>query len=279
MIIAQLAGGLGNQMFQYACGKALACRHATALALDHTFLENRTPRENFTYRSYALGIFGINLRLPPQKLAILLTSHKIVEEKNFPPSAPELEPDRKLYLRGYFQNERYFLSAAGIIREDFRFPAAASDGNAEFFAALREAEAPVSIHVRRGDFLTVSNGKFHALCQEDYYRQAVDIIKAHVARPTFFIFSVDDPEWAKNVFTQLNINFFLVENAASAQYAYEDMHMMSLCKHNIIANSSFSWWGAWLNQNPHKIVIGPKSWYAAKKYQNINPCPSNWCRL
>jgi len=202
-----------------------------------------------------------------------------VEEKDFPPSATELEPGGKLYLRGYFQNERYFLSAAGIIRKDFRFPATISNGNAEFFAALQEAEAPVSIHVRRGDYLTASKGEFHALCQEDYYRQAVDIIKMHVARPTFFIFSADDPEWAKKVFTRLNITFFLVENAASAQYAYEDMHMMSLCKHNIIANSSFSWWGAWLNQNPQKIVIGPKSWYVAKEYQNINPCPPNWRRL
>jgi hypothetical protein len=279
MIIVQLAGGIGNQMFQYACGKALACKHATALTLDHSLLEDRTPRRNFTYRSYALGIFGINLFLPPEQLAILLTSHKIVEEKNFPPTDAVLESSGKLYLRGYFQDERYFVSVADIVRKDFSFPETISTENAKFFAALREKETPVSIHIRRGDYLAAGNRKFFAVCQEDYYRQAVDIITVNVANPTFFIFSVDDPEWARNIFTRLNIDFVLVENAASEHYAHEDMHMMSLCRHNIIANSSFSWWGAWLNPNPHKIVIGPKSWYVAKEYQNINPCPPEWRRL
>ena len=279
MIIVRLAGGLGNQMFQYACGKALAHRHASALALDHSFLEDRRPREDFTHRSYALGIFGIDFRVSLRELAVLLTSHKVIDEKNFPPDAATLSMGGKLYLCGYFQDERYFESIADTMRKDFNFPAAISAGNAGFFAAVQKAEAPVSIHVRRGDYLTAGNGKMYVLCQEEYYRRAVELIKAHVPRPSFFVFSADDPEWARAMFTRLDADCVLVENVAPEQYAYEDMRMMSICKHNIIANSSFSWWGAWLNPNPHKIVIAPEHWYAAKEYQHINPCPPVWRRL
>ena len=182
---------------------------------------------------------------------------------------------RDCYLVGYWQSEKYFRSAALGIRADFTFKSSLANRNAELAEQIGQANA-VSLHVRRGDYAkNPKTNATHGLCSLDYYRAAIQYVSNRVEQPCFFIFS-DDIAWVKD---NLKIDF-------SCQYvdhnhgtkSYNDMHLMSLCQHHIIANSSFSWWGAWLNPSPEKIVIAPKKWFANKN--NIKGLfPQGWVSL
>lgn len=281
MIIVKLAGGIGNQMFQYACGRALAHHNSTTLALDHSFLEDRTPREGFTYRNYELNAFGIQLKISPLRRVILqkIRRYRKYVEPRLTFDASLVKRGPRQYLQGYFQNEQYFLDISEVIRQDFSFVPVKSAENKELMEKILAANNAVSIHVRRGDYLTINSGQTHGVCSPEYYKNAISNMKQKVKDPTFFVFSADDPEWAKSEFKSFDIPFTVVGEKNTGIYGYENMRMMSLCTHNIIANSSFSWWGAWLNRNPQKFVIGPERWYSSEAMQRYNPCPENWLLL
>ena len=275
-------GGLGNQMFQYAAGRRLAIKHKTILKLDLTFLMRRKQHENFTHRNYALDAFGIqeNFVGPLEnKIHTVEKILKLINVVNEPPhhfhesilSAPD-----NSYLVGYWQSEKYFKDVEDIIRNEFTVKFQVDSINKEITEEINSCEA-VSVHIRRGDYVSnpVTN-EYHGLCPLDYYQKALSKITSCTNNPHFFIFS-DDPEWAQK---NLNIEYpikFITHNGA--EKSYDDLRLMSLCRHNIIANSSFSWWGAWLNKNPEKIVIAPRKWFKDSSINTNDLIPENWIRI
>jgi hypothetical protein len=289
MIVMRLKGGLGNQLFQYALGRHLSIAKNTHLQLDISSFKTDTLRE------YRLDSFKISAttsaRLPffatdgkARHLNRLIQAirglfsrpFEIVTEKNFAFDPQILNCSDQAYIDGFWQSEQYFLPIANTLRKDLQL-------NAPIMGHLKEIAdhigscTSVSVHVRRGDY--VSNPKttaYHGVCSTEWYESAAAKILEKVNNPTFFVFS-DDCEWAKaNLHFQCPTVF--VEPSPDGQECI-DMHVMSLCQHNIIANSSFSWWAAWLNANPNKIVIAPQNWFIAGPKQTNDLIPMNWLRI
>lgn len=180
-----------------------------------------------------------------------------------------------IYLDGYWQSEMYFREYADEVREDFTFKLPMTKVNAELAKQISQVNA-VSLHVRRGDY--VGNAKTtatHGLCSLDYYRAAILHITDQIDNPHFFIFS-DDIAWVKENL-RVDLPHQYIEHNSGSE-SYNDMRLMSLCQHHIIANSSFSWWGAWLNPSLEKVVVAPKRWFANET--NVQDLlPESWVRL
>lgn len=189
----------------------------------------------------------------------MLHGIRLVVEPHFHYWSGIREVSHNAYLAGHWQSEKYFSDASETIRSDFTFRHPLTKQNAELAGRIGQTMA-VSLHVRRGDYVSDTKANAaHGLCSLEYYRAAVLLMAEHVECPEFFVFS-DDIAWVK---ANLKIDFpsrYLDHNQGAE--SYNDMRLMSLCRHHIIANSSFSWWGAWLNPNPDKLVIAPKKWFA-----------------
>ena len=285
MIISQIIGGLGNQMFQYAAGKTLAHLNNTVLKLDVSAFEE------YTLRNFALTNFHTNVEFATkQEINDLLPAHNFEKafqylsplkkrsyfrEKEFHFDEKVLRLGQNVYLKGYFQSEKYFLPAKEIIRKDFTLKKDAVKNIEEFSSTLKASNA-VSIHIRRGDFSKDSTtAGYHGILGTEYYNAAIDLLSSKIPDPTFYLFS-DDINWAKE---NLGIpNAIYVSNNITNSPA-EDLYLMSQCKHNIIANSSFSWWGAWLNNNQDKIVIAPKNWFNEGPKDTQDLIPEGWLKL
>ncbi len=286
MVITRLIGGLGNQLFQYALGRALAARRATTLKLD------TSGYERYTLHAYALHHFNIPEsfaardeirrlrggwiaeRLPRrlQKVNPFRKRSYILERRfSFDPEVLDAPDD--IYLDGYWQSENYFKSIEGILRREFTVRYPLSGRNQEIAARIADCNA-ASMHVRRGDY--VSNPTFsqaHGICSPDYYRAAARRIADSNPRPHFFVFS-DEPEW---VAENLRLDHpMTVVTGNDARHNYEDLRLMILCRHHVIANSSFSWWGAWLDANPEKTVIAPARWFANDEHDTRDLFPPAW---
>ena len=293
MIIVHLAGGLGNQMFQYAFGRVNANRLGVELALDlsnqslqiHNGFElDRvfTIQGKIARKTDMQAVLGwmrherIRYRVKNSILRkFLLSDYNYKEEPHFHFAPQMLDIPDNSYVCGYWQSEKYFQTSADIIRADFTFSQPLSEKNARLAQQITQVNA-VSLHVRRGDY--VSNPVAHAIhgtATLDYYQAAIQYIVNSVANPYFFIFS-DDMPWVK---ANLEITFpcqYIEHNQGID--SYNDMRLMSLCQYHIIANSSFSWWGAWLNPRKSKIVVAPKQWFAHQ--QNISDLlPHDWVVL
>lgn len=298
MICIQLMGGLGNQMFQYACGKALSQKYQTELVLDISRLHDKKNVVKITNRSYGLNIFQLNVKEANKRdlkktkpiiykilnvLSIKLGfsgiqfSKYFIENKNSYNSAI-LKVSKDCFLSGYWQSPYYFESIESLIREEFKFKNILDDNeNMERFNFIINS-CSVSLHIRRTDLVNNKNHNIHGTCSIEYYNNAIEYISKRLVTPHFVIFS-DDIEWAKD---NLKLNFpctYISGNNGNKSYI--DMQLMSNCKHNIIANSSFSWWGAWLNENHNKIVIAPKKWFSVNilNEQTIDLIPVKWIRL
>jgi hypothetical protein len=186
------------------------------------------------------------------------------------------------YLLGYWLSAKYFQDSDSVIRSDFSFKITLTGQNAEIAAQINQMNA-VSLHVRRGDYAKVSQTTANqGLCSLDYYYSAIKYVAERVDNPYFFIFS-DDIAWVKSNL-KTDFPFRYIDHNQGIE-SYNDMRLMSLCKHNIIANSTFSWWGAWLNSNPDKLVVAPKAWFANtnlvsdyKQFMN-DLIPFNWVKL
>ncbi|GHT31185.1 alpha-1,2-fucosyltransferase [Bacteroidia bacterium] len=294
MLIIRLCGGLGNQMFQYACAQTTALRLGTELKLDISFLQDRTPREDFTYRDFELNVFQINNEIATKKEVqqFLPYAHnasapiyglfllKRVLRRNYLFREPKQKQFQHIsaidklqddsYIQGYFQSEKYFVPQKNEILKAFALKNKIDFQNQQLIDKI-SAENAVSIHIRRGDYQHKANSHFNLL-DISYYLKAIDLIRAKIENPVFYIFT-EDHEWAKKQFEH-----FTIVNINKGEQSHMDMILMSCCKHNIIANSSFSWWGAWLNRNEEKIVIAPQKWFAdgRKTYDLI---PTNWIKL
>lgn len=287
LIIAHLSGGLGNQMFQYACARRLAHVNNAVLKLDVTSFGK--IKETNTSRQYGLGAFNVIKDFAMQEEIRLLrkeTKSRLlgflkrragketyVREKDYP-GIPNLRGS--VYLEGYWQSEKYFKDIEDIIRKDFTFRTEPYGLNAKIAGVIRNTES-VSVHIRRGDYVT--NPKVNrdlGVCPPEYYGAAIEKIAKNVKDPHYFVFS-DDIQWAKENLKFTHPADFMDQNGPDT--ACEDMRLMSLCKHHIIANSSFSWWGAWLCGNPNKIVIAPKKWFNKKELDTRDLIPEKWIRV
>ncbi len=272
MVIVRLKGGLGNQMFEYAAGRARALERNDELFLDTTFLNDRTPRRHFTFRSYELGVFRIE-----EHFTILSRLSSVLPIPLLWPLLSVLvEKWRSFFsegfrcLDGYFQDEGHFKKFAAELRKDFTFKTAPSPVVEETMKKIREKES-VSIHVRRGDYVSDSKtAEVHGFLGLEYYERAVEFISGRTEHPHLFIFS-DDLDWCRN---HLKMKY----PTDYVSCGLDDLQLMSLCEHNIVANSTFSWWGAWLNANPKKIVVAPKMWFAGSNEEG-DIIPKNWVRV
>lgn len=262
MIITKLQGGLGNQMFQWAFGKHLSNKYNVSFYIDVNFYKQDIM--GVTKRTYSLSKFP---NLKSKFIESVVNNGKVFSRFNEPSKFTNLEynESNNYYLDGYFQSEKYFLESSDLIRKEL----SPSD---EILKKLNLTPFidtnVVSLHVRRTDYVT-SNG-YHPVQSIEYYKKALDIIGEY---DYIFVFS-DDIQWCKDNLKFTNMIF--MEGFDDV----EDIWLMSMCKNNIIANSSFSWWGAWLNSNPNKKVIAPNNWFGSQTNLNTDDIvPNNWIKI
>lgn len=275
-VFVHLSDGLGNQMFQYAFGVSLKKRCGVRVYYDNAFFLSQT------FRKYALHCFGIKIKKYSKTSAEKRSELqlKMVKEKQdsiFDESLYHIENNN--YYKGYFQSYKYIAPYRKDILKIFRPVYPLDDANQEILDKIKSVNA-VSLHVRRTDYLKEKELSIRGICNPDYYEHAVQYIKQHVENPVFFIFS-DDIEWCRENIDPDTEHVFVDIN--DGEKGYFDMFLMKNCKHNIIANSSFSWWGAWLNEHPEKIVIAPKiwmlSWNEPEENAGRDLIPPEWIRL
>jgi len=300
VITVSLIGGLGNQMFQYAAGKALAERHGVPLALDIS-----------GFRNYALRPFLLDRLLVPEAIAVARTEPAERPEINFARAKWKARIDRllgkaglpklasspneyrephfhydpafetlgpQIALFGYFQSERYFNSIAESLRDWFSPREPLGDAAAAALKRIETSRLPVSVHVRRGDYLKPGTHEVHGILGESFYRRVFDRLESMIGHEAeLFIFS-DDLAAAEQVLSFIP-GSRLNHVRGDPERPWEDMALMARCRHHVIANSSFSWWGAWLNPSPDKIVVAPRAWFAAAgsgKRDTGDLYPSGW---
>jgi hypothetical protein len=292
VLTSNIIGGLGNQMFQYAAGRALALKSGQGLKVDitdfsgyqlhHGFELNRLFNCNAEIASHSdiSNILGWQtakfaqrfLKKPQLKL---LRRKSFVVEPHYHYWHGLNEVNGNAYLVGYWQSEKYFADYVNKIREDFTFKLPLSSENSKIADQVLNVNA-VSLHVRRGDYVSDSKNSFIGVCSLDYYQKAIAYIKSVVDSPVLYIFS-DDIDWVKTNLVLDSPSVFVSHNQGAE--SYNDMRLMSMCQHHIIANSSFSWWGAWLNAHPEKIVIAPKKWFASDQFDTSDLLPLSWIKI
>lgn len=280
MIISKITGGLGNQMFQYAIAKAIAVKRNNIFRLDITAYE--------TYKlfDYRLNIFNIdeniansdeisNLRGYDSKIFKILKKLGIYskttyyKEKERTVFDKEVFTNQDVYLDGYWQNEKYFIDIRDILLKEFTPKKEISEVAKEYLKMIQNTPS-ISLHVRRGDYLKHPEIGVLDLA---YYKKSHEYIVEQVEDPIFYIFS-NDLAWCEENFEFIQNKVF-VKNTKSE---IDDLILMKNCRHNIVANSSFSWWGAWLNENIEKIVVAPKKWMAINP-NNYKWIPTSWIEV
>ena len=284
MNIIWIDGGLGNQMFQYA------------LALKQESLGRKVKidvtkyAEHHVHNDFELDrVFGIECPYASVKEIKSLGYRKENHLTNFLKKTPLCKKtfysnesyvfDEQVlkmdgyYLEGFWQSERYFADIKEKILNTYRFPEFNTDVQ-KCYAEQISQDYSVSVHVRRGDYLNYSY--LQGICTPQYYEQAMQFFREkYKGNAKFYIFS-NDIEWAKNNFPEADC---VIVEGNSGKDSFRDMQLMSLCKHNIVANSSFSWWGAWLNQNKEKTVIAPNKWINQEVEEKIDVIPDDWVKM
>lgn len=298
-IIVQLMGGLGNQLFQYAAGRRIAEINNFPLKLDLSWFKYHPSWFKYRpYRPYSLNHFatlkdvaslaeiaelkGLTLTQLKGKLLQKQYTDKtpnkrtVIQEKTVDFDPEILQISNSAYLSGYWQSEKYFKDIEDIIRKEFTVITPPESKNIKIANEIREAEA-VSIHVRRGDYISDPKANQSiGLCSLDYYYRSIDYVMSRVEKPHFYIFS-DDPDWTQQHITIDAPTTYVRNNPSDKNY--EDLRLMTYCRHFIIANSSFSWWGAWLSSNRQKIVVSPVQWFKGTQYNDDDRVPKEWIRL
>jgi hypothetical protein len=314
MIIVEISQGLGNQLFQYAAARHLAHIRQTVLKLDphiYSMSQHRRygllhfnlnaeiaplrdvaricPLEAFPRairsvlpgRVSNLAIRALNQTrlkspyhhrtndyVPGGPLPSLMVG-RIVSERFFHFDPEVLSCPDNTCLAGYWQSEKYFKDISEIIRRELTVKAPLSGKNLEVARQIQNFNS-ISLHVRRGDKVTLSN---HCATSAEYCTRAIHFFQTRLATPKFFVFS-DELDWVRNNLSSKADLVFVEHNDAAT--CHEDLRLMSLCKHNIIAPSSFSWWGAWLNNNPDKIVVRPRAWLNMSNHDTKDALPPDW---
>ncbi len=285
MVIVEIIGGLGNQMFQYAFKMAYDAIHGGCALIDIGGFQS------YKLRDFQLFVFNIeNCVATPGQVAFCRNDRRVLRYK-FPLKfwhetqgdiiyekienvyAPELlNKTGNAYFCGCFQTDKYFRHIRADVLRAFTLNTPLDSKNVDMLNRIRGCETPVSVHIRRGDYLGLQH--IFGSVDKEYYLRAMNFIAAHVSNPHFFVFS-DDVAWCReNIGGNYDISFVDINDGATCFF---DLELMRNCRHNIIANSSFSWWGAWLNENPDKIVIAPKNWFADGRPTDI--IPENWLKM
>jgi Glycosyl transferase family 11 len=286
MLIIKLTGGLGNQLFQYAAAKALSTHLHTDFLLDDSFYKKkknyRTPElYNFNVKEKLATTKQINFFVKNnwlynrKKYWLRHFTKNIYQEKFHYFDKDFFKLKSPVLLDGYFQSELYFKNIEFEIRNCFQINPVLVENVALLANEIKHQNA-VSVHIRRSDYLLPQFAKVHGVLPSSYYQKAIEQIKASQPNAVFYVFS-DDIDWAKQnlTFNQSKV-IFATEQTKTAM---EDFYLMTQCTHNIIANSSFSWWAAWLNSNPKKMVIAPHIWFVDKSLETKDVIPQNWIIL
>lgn len=289
MIIIKLQGGLGNQLFQYAFARNMSIENNTNLKFDISWYKNSNNR------FFKLNSFNTKIEIASNKEVVkyfkkdnlqrkiqksidlikLIKFKKIITENDLSFNDKYLNIGKNCYVNGYWQSEKYFKNIENIIRKEFTLKEKINDNLFDIYKLIEKSNS-ISIHIRRGDYLSNKYSRKYHVLQTEYYLKTIELITKKIKNPHFFIFS-DDIKWAQD---NLNINFnktFIEPELGSKDY--EELILMSKCKHNIIANSSFSWWGAWLNNNTDKIVIAPKDWYKIEAKKTCDLILKSWITI
>lgn len=278
-------------MFQYAAARRLAKMHKTELKLDISsfHINNLRKYELDCFELEAsiaterdidrcLGSFrmkrlrflrklGINLNLESIK------SPNLLKELHYHFNPNVLTASNNSYLLGYWQSEKYFVDIKDTLLKEFTFRHCKGNKNALIQEAIRSTES-VSIHIRRTDYITnPAAHQFHGVCSLEYYQNCIKVLEKKIENPHFFVFS-DDPVWVQENF-KINFPTTIVRDNDLTK-GFEDLRLMIQCRHNIIANSSFSWWGAWLNSNPQKVVLAPRKWFRDSSVSTHDLLPKEW---
>ncbi len=286
-VIVGLGGRLGNQMFQYAAGKALAMRLEATLSFEGfgkdserksrvQVLDSFDLPDAFTpitSRRFDKLLFKLARRGWPVRLRGL----PIYVEPHFH-YTPHFETiDRGCYLVGGWMSERYFESIRAVLLEDFSFKGEMTEGSLLLFRQISDCPCSVAVHVRRGDY--VEDPRIlarHGICGRDYYEAAMNRLREQDGRCSFFVFS-DDVARVEREFAGLKDLTFVRGNTQE-----EDLHLMASCQHIVIANSTFSWWAAWLNRHADKSVIAPKRWFGPELMDKLDTkdlLPPDWHKI
>jgi hypothetical protein len=288
MVITRIKAGLGNQMFQYACGRALALRNNDILKLDI----NNWLKKKEVAREYLLSNFNIieniandseimKLRFPYGIMSMIYYKIRVklgMTNTAFYPKI--LSKKGNLYLDGYWQSEKYFDDYAEIIRKDFSQKQDLRETSKSILKDIEKNEMPVSLQIRRGDNVhNPTSIRFFGKPTDEYYEQAVKIIldKARNENKSVYLYVFSDEiEWARK---NLHFDCEMIFVSCPEIIEWEELSLMKACKHHIISNSTFGWWGAWLDPNSDKIVIAPKRWSLMKEHQFKDLIPNVWLRL
>lgn len=291
MVISKITSGLGNQLFQFAIAKSLAEINNTCLYFDLRYYNQDYATD--TSRNFKLDHFNINYKIleSSKTLVLLSKSTKLFPNRTFNPlfklvreehhHYDEKVLDAKamfLYLNGFWQSEKYFYSTADTIRKELTFKENKYETFNHFKREILYSANPISIHIRRGDYVNHPEfSKTFGFVGLEYYTKAIEVMKDKFPDNRFFIFS-DDQEWVKNNFPLREQDVFVKNTGEHTDV--DDLQLMSVCKHHIIANSSYSWWGAWLNNSKTKTVIAPQTWYKNQPTLNTKDLvPSSWLKI
>ncbi|MCK8495663.1 alpha-1,2-fucosyltransferase [Spirosoma sp. RP8] len=290
MVIARISGGLGNQLFQYALGRRLALQNKTSLYFDLSYY--KYEYETDTPRKFKLYPFGIDYRLLDTSPYLYVSkATKLFPDRTLKPFVefhleeqfhvdPELvkAKSKVIILDGCWQSETYFATAADTIRKELTFKRQTGSTFGRYKAAIEREAIPISLHIRRGDYVTHPEfSQSFGFLGLDYYQRAIPLLTDRFSQGKFFIFS-DDPDWVRQNLAINAPHEFVTNTRPEADL--DDLQLMGLCHHHIIANSSFSWWGAWLNPRKDKVVIAPKQWFKNKPtWDTKDLIPANWSRI
>lgn len=291
-VITRLTGGLGNQMFQYASGVALARRLGLPLMVD--------ARECWSHNGYELphvfavdppqadgpavrALLGWRGRRKVQRTIKLVRSHIVQGRCAFEPHFHHWPGFDRIsgpcYLDGYWQSPWYFSAVDAELRDrHFAFRQPLVGRNAELAGIIEGTDHPTSVHVRRGDYVADRKvAAIHGALDVSYYRRGVKHLRDMIGGDLrCFVFS-DDPRWVREHLDLPTSTVFIDHN--TGRESHFDLQLMARCQHHVIANSSFSWWGAWLNRSPAKIVVAPDRWFARTKHDTSTLLPTSWIRL
>ena len=284
MIIIRIQGGLGNQLFQYAAAKCLAEKTGALCKLDTSSLHQNQLRQldltSFSFEPIVATTKEIKqfvylpslYRHSPCFLSKL--GKNIYRESHFHFDEKFYSLNNPVYLDGYFQSEKYFKPVENIIRTGFTVkPSLVSHLKGRIFEW--QASETVAVHIRRGDYTNKKIQDYHGILTADYYNKAIALVAEKITTPYFCFFS-DDIDWVKK---NIIISFPHEFTSSFTNSAIEDFYLMTQCRHNIIANSSFSWWAAWLNNHSKKTIIAPKKWFNKAKIDTKDLFPHDWMQL
>ncbi|WP_369769537.1 alpha-1,2-fucosyltransferase [Flavobacterium sp. WC2416] len=293
MILIELQGGLGNQMFQFAFASVFAKKNRCDIKIDKSFFELKDKKVAYTPRFYELAIFNISSNqttdsvrnrfvhlsyINKVKKKLGFNYPKIHQESGFNFQENALSIETPVYVKGYFQSYKYFEGYESLIKKVFSFPVEGLDiTNSKLLSDIKNMKT-ISIHVRRGDYVQDKKTQlFHGNCSLKYYFDAISLLVSKNKDAKLIFFS-DDSDWVKEQFQDLSYSKIFIDHNKN-ENSWKDMFLMSCCTHNIIANSSFSWWAAWLNENINKTVIAPKKWFAETAINDNDLIPAEWIRL